>query len=150
LINTTTNTIESQFNNFIGFNGVVYSILLQPDGKIICGGGFTTYKGFFTTENEIIRLNSDGTKDLTFDNSIGFPSGGVFSMALQPDGKILVGGGFTQYKGLPENKIIRLNSDGSKDLTFDNSIGFDASVESIELQPDGKILCGGFFTTYKD
>jgi uncharacterized delta-60 repeat protein len=149
LINTTTNTNESQFNNFIGFDNPVYSVLLQPDGKIICGGGFTTYKGFFTTENEIIRLNSDGTKDLTFDNSIGFPSGGVFSMALQPDGKILVGGGFTQYKGLTENYIIRLNSDGTKDLTFDNSIGFDTIVFSIAIQSDGKILVGGLFTTYK-
>ena len=134
------------FDNSIGFNSSVTSIALQPDGKILVGGVFTTYKGL--TENSIIRLNSDGTKDLTFDNSIGF-NGSVTSVAIQPDGKIVCGGGFTQYKGLPENKIIRLNSDGTKDLTFDNSIGFDSGVLSIAIQPDGKIICGGFFTQYK-
>ena len=134
------------FDNSIGFNGNVISIAIQPDGKILCGGAFTTYKGL--TENFIIRLNSDGTKDLTFDNSIGF-NVNVFSIAIQSDGKILCGGFFTTYKGLTENRIIRLNSDGTKDLTFDNSIGFNGNVISIAIQPDGKILCGGAFTTYK-
>ena len=146
LINTTTNTTENNFDNSIGFNLVVFSIAIQSDGKILCGGLFTTYKGL--TENFIIRLNSDGTKDLTFDNSIGFSSF-VYSIAIQPDGKILCGGTFITYKGLTENRIIRLNSDGTKDLTFDNSIGFSSFVYSIAIQPDGKILCGGTFITYK-
>jgi uncharacterized delta-60 repeat protein len=146
LINTTTNTIENDFNNSIGFNGAVFSIAIQPDGKILVGGSFTTYKGL--TANRIIRLNSDGTKDLTFDNSIGFNSD-VRSIAIQPDGKILCGGFFTTYKGLTANRIIRLNSDGTKDLTFDNSIGFNFTVLLVPIQPDGKILVGGAFTTYK-
>ena len=148
LINTNTNTTENNFDNSIGFNLPVRIIVLQPDGKILVGGVFTTYKIPFIQENRIIRLNSDGTKDLTFDNSIGFDNS-VGSISIQPDGKILCGGAFTTYKGLPENNIIRLNSDGTKDLTFDNSIGFDAQVLSIALQTDGKIICGGTFTTYK-
>jgi uncharacterized delta-60 repeat protein len=139
-------TKDLTFDNSIGFDQNVYSIVLQPDGKILCGGFFTTYKG--VSANKIIRLNSDGSKDLTFDNSIGFNQI-VFSVALQSDGKILVGGSFTTYKGLTENRIIRLNTDGTKDLTFDNSIGFDSTTLTIALQPDGKILCGGYFTTYK-
>jgi len=134
------------FDNSIGFDSTVLSIVLQPDGKIICGGTFNSYKGF--SDFFIVRLNSDGTKDLTFDNSIGFNTA-VNTIVIQPDGKILIGGAFTTYKGLPENYIIRLNSDGTKDLTFDNSIGFDSAVFSIALQTDGKILVGGAFTTYK-
>ena len=147
LINT--NTTENNFDNSIGFNTGAFQpvqVLLQPDGKIICFNSFTAYKG--VTANYIIRLNSDGTIDLTFNSGIGFNSG-TFAVTLQPDGKILVGGSFTTYDGLIENRIIRLNSDGSKDLTFDNSIGFDNAVYSIEVQPDGKILIGGFFTSYK-
>jgi uncharacterized delta-60 repeat protein len=134
------------FDNSIGFNSQVTSITIQSDGKILVGGGFTTYKS--VSANRIIRLNSDGSKDLTFDNSIGFDSF-VNTIAIQSDGKLIVGGGFTTYKGVSEIRIIRLNSDGSKDLTFDNSIGFNASVFPIVIQPDGKIILGGFFTTYK-
>jgi uncharacterized delta-60 repeat protein len=146
LINTTTNTNESNFDNSIGFDTNVLTIATQTDGKILMGGAFTTYKGI--TENFIIRLNSDGTKDLTFDNSIGF-NGSVNDISIQSDGKILVGGSFTTYKGLTANSIIRLNSDGTKDLTFDNSIGFDNSVLTISIQSDGKILVGGNFLFYK-
>ena len=139
-------TIDGSFVYGTGFNGLIPSIAIQPDGKILIGGNFTTYKGL--TENFIIRLNSDGTKDLTFDNSIGFDTS-VSSIAIQPDGKILLGGFFTTYKGLTENRIIRLNSDGTKDLTFDNSIGFNGNVNFVTLKPDGKILCVGLFSEYK-
>jgi uncharacterized delta-60 repeat protein len=140
-------TKDLTFDNSIGFNGSVLTIALQSDGKILCGGGFTQYKG--VTNNYIIRLNSDGTKDLTFDNSVGFNGGVQSEIAIQSDGKILVGGGFTTYKGLTNNYIIRLNTDGTKDLTFDNSVGFNSQVDTIAIQSDGKILCGGFLTTYK-
>ena len=146
LINTTTNTTENNFDNSIGFNSSVFSIAIQPDGKIVCGGQFTQYKG--VTNNRIIRLNTDGSKDSTFDNFIGFNSG-VNSIAIQPDGKILVVGNFTTYKGLANVRIIRLNPDGSKDLTFNNSVGFNNNVLSMLIQSDGKILVGGAFTQYK-
>jgi uncharacterized delta-60 repeat protein len=146
IVNTTTNTSENNFDNTDGFDNIVSSIVLQTDGKILIGGQFTTYKG--VSANRIIRLNSDGTKDSTFDNSIGFGAS-VFAIAIQSDGKILVGGLFTTYKGVTNNYIIRLNSDGSKDLTFDNSIGFNNQVTEISIQSDGKILVGGDFTTYK-
>jgi uncharacterized delta-60 repeat protein len=147
LINTTTNTTNNNFDNTIGFNGAVnlYCIVVQPDNKIIVGGSFTQYKG--VSENYIIRLNSDGTKDFTFDNSIGFDTF-VGVIALQPDGKILVGGDFTTYKGISANRIVRLNSDGSIDTTFNYGTGFNDITRSIAIQPDGKIIIGGFYTTY--
>ena len=139
-------TKDLTFDNSIGFNIAPTIISIQSDGKILCMGAFTSYKGL--TENRIIRLNTDGTKDLTFDNSIGF-NNTVLDINIQSDGKILVGGNFTTYKGLTENRIIRLNTDGTKDLTFDNSIGFNGFVDNISIQSNGEILVGGAFTTYK-
>ena len=139
-------TIDSSFIYGTGFNSPVRIIVVQPDGKILCGGNFSTYKGL-TDNNCIIRLNSDGTKDLTFDNSIGFDNI-VTSIAIQPDGKILVGGAFNTYKGVSANRIIRLNSDGSIDLTFNSGTGFNNDIFKLSLQSDGKILCGGTFTSY--
>ncbi|MDI9308714.1 MAG: T9SS type A sorting domain-containing protein [Limnohabitans sp.] len=138
-------TIDNFFNYLIGFNTTVSSIVIQPDGKILVGGNFTTYKGI--TENRIIRLNSDGTKDTSFNVGTGFDNK-INSIAIQPDGKILVGGEFLNYKGITENRIIRLNSDGTKDTTFNTGTGLNSFVNSIAIQTDGKILLGGAFTNY--
>lgn len=86
----------------------------------------------------------------------------VYSITIQPDNKILVGGLFTRYKGVVANNIIRLNEDGTIDTTFNSGIGFDAlgslslpsdnnngsAVYAIKVQSDGKILVGGKFSRY--
>jgi len=127
-------------------------ITLQPDGKILMGGGFISYDNNNQTniepQNSLIRLNSNGTKDTTFDVGTGFYGGYFGCITVQTDGKILVGGSFTSYKGITVNGIIRLNSDGSIDPTFNIGIGFNSYVSSIKLQIDGKVLVAGDFTTY--
>jgi uncharacterized delta-60 repeat protein len=146
--NTTNNsdgTIDNTFNIGGGFSSDVFSIALQPDGKILVGGGFSTYGS--TTRNGIIRLNTGGTIDNTFNIGTGFTSN-VLSIALQPDGKILAGGDFTSYSGVTSNRIIRLNSDGTIDNTFNIGTGFSSNVRKIVLQPDGKILAVGDFISY--
>jgi uncharacterized delta-60 repeat protein len=142
-------TIDGTFNIGAGFDFPVYSIALQPDGKILVGGNFDTYSG--VTSNNIIRLNTGGTIDNTFNIGTGFGGNfGVYSIALQPDGKILVGGFFTSYSGVTRNGIIRLNTGGTIDNTFNIGTGFGGNfgVYSITLQPDGRILVGGDFTSY--
>jgi uncharacterized delta-60 repeat protein len=136
---------DETFNIGSGFDSYVYSIAIQSDGKIIVGGLFTTYSG--ASQNYLIRLNSDGSKDSTFDIGSGFDNA-IFSTIIQSDGKVLVGGGFATFTGSSQNRVIRLNSDGSKDSTFDIGSGFNASVFTIEIQSDGKILAGGNFTTF--
>jgi uncharacterized delta-60 repeat protein len=136
---------DISFDIGTGFNNTVNSIALQSDGKVLVGGGFTTFTG--TTQNRLIRLNSDGSKDTSFDIGTGFDIN-VTEIAIQSDGKILAGGGFTTYSGASQNRLIRLNSDGSKDTSFDIGTGFDNTVNSIALQSDGKVLVGGNFTTY--
>ena len=143
-------TIDNTFTIGGGFNNTVESIVLQPDGKILAGGGFASYSGFL--RNRIIRLNTDGTIDNTFNIGTGLTNGfdsTVLSIAVQPDGKILVGGAFTSYSGVTSNYIIRLNTGGTIDNTFYIGGGFVFFVNTIALQPDGKILAGGgFFTLY--
>ena len=147
-------SVDNSFSIGTGFDQTVFSIALQSDGKILVGGAFTNYTGI--TENGIIRLNSDGTKDTSFITGTGFEGsfgGFVYDIALQNDGKILVGGNFTTYKGITANRIIRLNSDGSLDTSFITgtgaNIGFNQAVWELEIQNDGRIFVGGIFTTYK-
>jgi uncharacterized delta-60 repeat protein len=137
---------DTGFDNTTGFNGSVNAIAIDSNGKIYVGGAFTTYKG--VTNNRIIRLNADGSKDTAFDNTTGFGST-VFSIVIDTNGKIYAGGAFTSYKGVTNNSIIRLNSDGSKDTAFDNTTGFNSTVLSIAIDSNGKIYVGGIFTTYK-
>jgi uncharacterized delta-60 repeat protein len=142
----TDGTNDTSFNFGTGFNGVVQTITIQSDGKILVGGNnFTSYNG--TSTNRIIRLNTDGSVDTSFSYGSGFDAI-VESIVVQPDAKILIGGWFTTYNGNSRNYIIRLNSDGSVDSSFSIGTGFNSIVNHIELQSDNKILVGGFFTSY--
>ncbi|MET3025476.1 T9SS type A sorting domain-containing protein [Flavobacterium sp. UW10123] len=135
-------TSKKNDNNFLG---VVSSILIQNDGKILVGGNFIEYQG--TSQKYLIRLNSDGSKDSSFDIGTGFDNG-VYCIARQNDGKIIVGGMFDYFQGRISSNIARLNNDGSEDKTFKKGNGFDYYVKSLIIQPDEKIIASGFFYEY--
>jgi uncharacterized delta-60 repeat protein len=123
---------------------VVYSLVVQADDKILVGGSFTTFNG--QPRSCLARLNPDGSLDSTFNPEAGIGSSRfIRSLALQPDGKILVGGEFGILSGQPRNNIGRLNVDGTLDASF--SPGADAGVECLAVQADGKILASGWFAT---
>lgn len=138
-------SIDPTFNIGTGFNASVSGICLQPDGKIIVGGLFTSFNG--TTSNKIIRLNSNGSVDASFNTGLGFNQD-VQSVNVLPNGKIIVGGGFTTYNGTSRNRIAQLNTDGSLDPSFTVSGGFNNYVLSTEIQTDGKIVVGGGFQSF--
>ena len=138
-------TLDATFLSGTGVNGVVNSIYLQPDGKILIGGDFTTVNG--TAVNRIARLNADGTLDATFTVGTG-ASAAVYSVRHQSDGKILIGGDFTTVNDTTVNRIARLNADGTLDTTFLSGTGVNDSVRVITMQSDGKILIGGYFVNY--
>ena len=138
-------TYDNSFNTGGGFNYLVNSIVLQLDEKILVGGGFVDYSG--QTCNRIVRLNSNGSIDTTFDSGSGF-NNSVLNITLLADDKILVGGNFTSYSGQTCNRIVRLNSDGSIDTTFDSGSGFNGRVRSILLVNNECVLVGGDFTSY--
>lgn len=140
---------DTSFNVVTGFNGDINAFVPQVDGKILIGGWFNQYNG--EESNYIIRLNSDGSRDTSFNTGAGFANGGVSTLTLQPDGKIIVGGSFTKYDGETTGYgIVRLNSDGSRDTSFDVGMGFNDTVVTIKQQDDGKILVGGYFTQYNE
>ncbi len=136
---------DSTFKSGMGANSHVFSILLQSDGKIVIGGDFTTYND--TARKYIARLNTDGTLDTNFDSGTGADEN-IYCMALQSDGKILVGGFFKFYNGMARGGIARLNTDGTLDTTFDSGTGVDGYVSCVAQQSDGKILIGGYFNAY--
>jgi uncharacterized delta-60 repeat protein len=138
-------SIDNTFNIGSGFNNAVFEIKIQSDGKIVIGGDFTSYSGFST--NRIIRLNTDGSIDNTFSAGTGF-NGVVWTVEPQLDGKILVGGSFTQYNGNYHPGLIRLNSDGSVDNTLNVGSGTNNSIFHILVQDDEKLILFGGFTMY--
>ncbi|MBT9170635.1 MAG: hypothetical protein DDT18_00979 [Actinobacteria bacterium] len=137
------NTLDTRFNPSI--NDHVWCIAVQPDGRIIIGGNFTIVNG--VTRVYIARLNPDGLLDASFNTPVSIAPafiGSVSSIAIQPDGRILIAGWFAiPGDGVARPRIMRLNPDGSSDISFNASV--NDSIRSIALQPDGRILIGGWF-----
>ncbi len=142
---TSTNILDVGFDHANTFNGLIRDLALQPDGKIVIVGAFTTVNGL--PYKYIVRLNANGTIDDSFNIGTGFStyvnSNYKFAsaVAIRPDGKILVGGDLMQYNGVYKNSLYLLNPDGSVDesLTLDPSIG-QPSISKITLLAGGEIL----------
>ena len=126
-----------------GFNNLLMVNAVQPDGKIIVGGLFTTFNG--NVQNRLIRLNPDGSKDNAF--SVDSNST-IQTINTQSDGGILIGGNFTTFNGNTQNRLIRLNPDGSKDTSFDIGSGFDLTLATSTLFVGNKFIIGGNFISY--
>jgi len=138
-------SIDTTFQAGAGFNSTVYDLEIQTDDKIVVGGQFTSYSG--SSANYIVRINNSGSIDETFNIGEGF-NGDVQSLAIQNDGKILAGGQFSSYSGSSVNYIVRINTNGTIDDTFNIGSGFNNAVRSIVIDSNGKIICGGSFTSY--
>ncbi|MBM3876209.1 MAG: hypothetical protein FJ386_05760, partial [Verrucomicrobia bacterium] len=113
--------------------------------KIVVVGGFTSFNGL--SRNRIARLNADGSLDGTFDPGAGF-NGPVRAVALQPDGRVVVGGEFTSFNGVNMTNLARLNTNGSLDLTFTPGAGANGAVRAVKIDNAGRVVIGGDFTTY--
>jgi len=123
--------------------GPVHSIAVQPDGRIVVGGGFTAVGG--EERNHIARLGADGALEESFDPAVlGNGDVSVSALALQADGKILLGGAFINVSGQLRANMARLTANGNLDLAFDPAP--NATVGAVVVQPDGKILVCGLFT----
>jgi len=115
--------------------------LVQPDGKVIIGGSFTTVGGL--TRSYLARLNTDGSVDASY--APAAPNGRVLSIARQADGKLIIAGTFTLIGTTGRSYLARLNTDGSLDTTYNTNP--NGQVGALVLQSDGKVLIGGNFTS---
>ena len=150
-------TTDETFVVGTGFNNIVTSIEVDSNGKVVVGGLFDEYDGSPCSRG-IVRLNADGTLDSGFEtegSGLNNNDGGVVQcLAIQSDGKIVVGGSFNQHDDDRQGHIIRLNTDGTKDSTFVTGYGFgddwsesDQRVVNILLN-DNKIICVGALYNY--
>ncbi|NMH26861.1 hypothetical protein [Flavobacterium silvaticum] len=137
-------TVDNTFlsPNEYASNLMYCPIVVQPDGKILVGGGGVT------------RFNDDGTVDENFQTGIdpmfGAPS--VYKIRLLPDGKFYVAGGFSNYEGTTEHKVSRRNTDGTWDAGFDrgNGTGADNGIGTIINLDQGNLFITGSFDHYND
>jgi uncharacterized delta-60 repeat protein len=113
------------------------SLVLQPDGKLVAAGA----------DFVLARYHADGSLDATFGTG-GIVrtaiSAGANALVLQPDGKLVAAGGFSHFA------LVRYHADGSLDATFGTggivvtAFGSHAAATALVLQPDGKLVAGGF------
>jgi uncharacterized delta-60 repeat protein len=124
--------------------GYVRTIAVQPNGKLIISGVAQTSGG---DTYYLIRLNSNGTSDSSFNSLIPSFNGVVLALAVQLDGKVLIGGNFSQVAGVKRLGLARLNADGTLDDSFKPDLFFPTArgaVSALALQADGTILVGGY------
>ncbi|MEO8429691.1 MAG: Calx-beta domain-containing protein, partial [Verrucomicrobiota bacterium] len=152
----TDGTLDESFNPGTGVSGgAVRALAIQPNGKILIGGDFSTVNGF--SRRGIARLNAAGELDPDFNVESSLAAGGinVTVLLLQADGKVLLGGSFAEVEGKVRT-LARLNPDSSLDGTFDPGLGAAIyrtpsllpRITSLAMQTDGKILVAGAFDRF--
>jgi uncharacterized repeat protein (TIGR01451 family)/uncharacterized delta-60 repeat protein len=151
-------SVDETFNPGSGADNTVYALVetelappstnLAPIPAYIIGGAFANYND--VPCSGIARLTSAGQLDANFNVGYGVTStnGSVRALAVQADGKVIVGGDFTSFNNYYYHHLVRLNLNGSVDSTFNADTGADASgaVDAIVIQPNGQIIIGGVFT----
>lgn len=136
--------VDAGFAPGLTFGGRIAAVAEQTDGRLLAGGS-----QFFVTAGvsplPLVRLELDGRFDPTFSSGAGFSGGAsVSALAVQPDGRILVGGEFITYDGTIRSNLLRLLANGSLDPSFDaTSASIARSPRKISLFPDGRLLVQG-------
>lgn len=146
-------SLDATFDLGDGPNRPVLILAVRPDGRLLCGGQFTRFNGL--PHAGLAQLLPDGSLDAAWqpvrvavgpDPGDGEVYGGVWAIAEQPDGRLLVGGEFPTVNGVARPNLARFHGDGQLDVDFEPAVP-NGRIQQIVLQPDGKILIGGAFTT---
>jgi uncharacterized delta-60 repeat protein len=139
----------SFLNGMTGPNFWLWAGALQPDGKLLLAGQFTSFNG--VPRGPVARLNVDGSVDTTFSADVTAGEPTIHSVAVQPDGRVLVGGMFTGINGAARFRLARLNADGTLDTNFVATVTSSGSsfitVNHLALQTNGQAVIAGWFDT---
>jgi uncharacterized delta-60 repeat protein/uncharacterized repeat protein (TIGR01451 family) len=155
-------SVDTTTQNGTGFNNVVNSLSLQPDGSILAGGEFTYFDGY--PFDYVGRLLSSGYFDTGFLFNLSGANGTVWQVlsqapsAGQIDGNIMIAGNFTQVNGYNSPNIARLELNGLLDTSFNPGAGADGTVYTIaqmflpssatDLTNEAYYVIGGTFANY--
>jgi uncharacterized delta-60 repeat protein len=155
---TTDGSLDTSFSgdgkattDFTSGNDDSRDMAIQPNGRIVAVGVASAGK---SGRWAVGRYNSNGSLDTSFSGdgklTLDLPSGDdrAYGVAIQADGKVVVGGRVSRDGG--SFALVRLNSNGSLDPTFDgdgkvftNLTTGDDYAGDVTIQPDGKILAPG-------
>ena len=139
-----TGHLDPSFNGY--FDDDVFKIKAYEGNKIIVAGAFSNY--IAASNKRIVRLNSDFSVDTTFVTGTGLNGYSCNDFAIQPDGKILFAGGFSDYNGYSIGNIVRVQPNGIIDSTLNTGVPSNAGISEIAIQPSGKITLIGSFTIF--
>jgi uncharacterized delta-60 repeat protein len=138
-------TFDPGFISGSSTNSNITALELDANEKPIIGGTFSSYSG--SAVARIARINTNGTLDTTFNVGAG-ANNTVWTIATGSGNSIYIGGEFTLYSGSAVNRITKINSNGTRDTSFNVGTGFNSIVDFITTDSTGKVYVGGQFTTY--
>jgi uncharacterized delta-60 repeat protein len=137
ILSAATNVVpQTNYLFEIGVVGIPDLLALQPDGKFLVGGVFTSVDR--QPHTNLARLNVDGSLDNSFKPALDH----VSSIHVQADSRILLVGDFVVAPGTPKVRLARLLSNGEFDLSFKSPT--NPTVHAVAIQPDGKIVAAGY------
>ncbi|WP_312749503.1 T9SS type A sorting domain-containing protein [Epilithonimonas hominis] len=138
-------TLDETFNPGTGVNNTIYGCEQQDDGKILLAGFFTSYNEI--PRNFLVRINQDGSLDTTFNSQSSGSNDALSYVTKGKNGKILISGAFTKYNDITKYYLTILNPNGTLENN-DTDINFDNPVNNCVKQSDGKLVCGGYFSSF--
>ncbi len=138
-------SIDAGFDPGAGASGPIVLLEKAPNGGVYIGGNFTTYQN--ASAPDLIRISADGQVDEGFNIGAG-PDGAPRALSTQSDGRIILGGDFSWFSGTYVGRPCRLEDSGAIDDGFGAGGGANFAIFDLAMQPDGKILIAGAFTTF--
>ena len=127
------------------FNGIVNGISIQGDGTILIQGAFNQIGA--TKRNGVAKLNTDATVNFSFNPAAGVTNGSVLDYAIQPDGNVIIVGNFDTNNPVSRQFVARVSQSGVLDSSFNAGFIGGGPIQVVVLQPDGKLIVGGTFTS---
>lgn len=157
VLDTTFGTNGRVATDFFGRHSNSFSVVVQPDGKIVVAGYVLDYNYVQNIDLAIARYNPDGSLDTSFGNggkvitAVSAIDDAAHAVTIQPDGKIVVAGSASLFRGTSTTDflLVRYNTNGTLDTTFggDGIVTLNKSAGdfffAVAVQPDGKIVAVG-------
>lgn len=123
-------------------NREIFKVLVLNDGSFFMIGDFSQAGG--SNRTRIAKFQPNGQTDQTF-NAFSSANDRIYDFEILPDGKLLVAGGFTQFNSQNKSRIVRLQSNGLLDQTFNSTNSLSNAISDIQILPDSTLLISGYF-----